>query len=231
MVESKQVSITHFSDVLCVWAYLSQIRMDELQEKFAERINVSYHFIQIFGSVESKMQQNWSHRGGVDAYNKMVCELGSAFKHIEIHPDIWKKQQPTSSASCHLFIKAVQLLELQNELPVTGKGTGLSERLAWEMRVAFFRDLVDVSALPAQLAIAEKLGLPVAKIEAQIFSGAAFAALDLDQQLKEKYRVVGSPTLVFNEGRQIIYGNVGYRVIEANINELLNECSTLASWC
>jgi len=53
----------------------------------------------------------------------------------------------------------------------------------------------------------------------------------LDQQLKEKYRVVGSPTLVFNEGRQIIYGNVGYRVIEANINELLNECSTLASWC
>jgi len=231
MTEPKQVSITHFSDVLCVWAYLSQIRMDELQEKFAERINVSYHFIQIFGSVESKMQQNWSHRGGVDAYNKMVCELGSAFEHIEIHPDIWKKRQPTSSASCHLFIKAVQLLELQNELPVMDKGICLSERLAWEMRVAFFRDLVDVSALPAQLAIAEKLGLPVAKIEAQISSGAAFAALDLDQQLKEKYRVVGSPTLVFNEGRQIIYGNVGYRVIEANINELLNECSTLASWC
>lgn len=231
MAESKQVSITHLSDVLCVWAYLSQIRMDELQDKFSERIDVNYHFIQVFGSVASKMQQNWGHRGGVDAYNKVVCELGEAFEHIEIHPDIWQKQQPTSSAPCHLFIKAVQLLELRNELLVTDKGRCLSERLAWEMRVAFFRDLIDISALPAQLDIAEKLGLPVAKIEAEISSGAAFAALELDQQLKEKYRVVGSPTLVFNEGRQVIYGNVGYRVIEANINELLNECSTLASWC
>lgn len=29
-----------------------------------------------------------------------------------------------------------------------------------------------------------------------------------------------SPTLIFNEGRQRLNGNVGYRVIEANIREL-----------
>ena len=50
-------------------------------------------------------------------------------------------------------------------------------------------------------------------------------------ELKEKFRVMGSPTLVFNEGRQMIYGNVGYRVIEANVLELLNKPKAAASWC
>ena len=64
-----------------------------------------------------------------------------------------------------------------------------------------------------------------------IDSGAAHAALDCDFQLKEKHGVIGSPSLVLNEGRQIIYGNVGYRVIEANIQELLNQSENQASWC
>ena len=50
-------------------------------------------------------------------------------------------------------------------------------------------------------------------------------------QLKDKYSVKGSPSLILNEGRQIIYGNVGYRVIEANVQELLNQPENQASWC
>ncbi len=35
-----------------------------------------------------------------------------------------------------------------------------------------------------------------------------------------------------NAGRQILYGNVGYRLIEANLNELLRAPnSDDASWC
>lgn len=231
MAESKQVSIMHFSDMLCVWAYLSQIRMDELSNKFADQVKLDYHFIQVFGSVESKLEQNWGHRGGVEAYGKMVCDLGGEFEHVDIHQDIWCKARPTSSASCHVFLKAAQLVESKNDLPLIEAGRKVTESLAWSMRVAFFRDLIDISALPAQLAIAEELGLPLAAIEAEISSGAAYAALEQDRQLKEKYHVVGSPTLVFNEGRQMIYGNVGYRVIEANINELLKEPNALVSWC
>ena len=79
--------------------------------------------------------------------------------------------------------------------------------------------------------IAEKLELPLQKIKKVIESGAAFSALDRDLQLRGKYGVVGSPTFVLNEGRQIIYGNVGYRVIEANIQELLKQPENQASWC
>ncbi len=77
----------------------------------------------------------------------------------------------------------------------------------------------------------ERLELPLQKIEKLIRSGAAFAALDDDLQIKEKYGVTGSPTLILNEGRQKIYGNVGYRVIEANVQELLNQPESQASWC
>jgi len=231
MSESKSVSIMHFSDVLCVWAYLTQVRMDTLKAKFGDRINVHYHFIQVFGSVASKMEQNWNHRGGIKAYGKLVCEEAAKFDHIEVNEGIWVKNTPTSSASCHLFLKAVGLVEEKGELPLVDGGASAVESVAWAMRQDFFKDLIDVSTQSAQTDIAERLSLPIDKIQAEISSGAAFAALDNDVQLKEKYRVMGSPTLVFNEGRQMIYGNVGYRVIEANVLELLSKPKAAASWC
>jgi len=231
MTELKTVSITHFSDVLCVWGYIAQRRIDELKLEFGECLNLQYHFIPIFASVDAKMQQNWGHRGGISAYAEMVRGLADKFDHIEIHDDIWIKNTPTSSASCHLFLKAVQLVEEKGEMPVMSVNSSALESVAWEMRLAFFKELVNISELSAQLEIAEKLGLPVGKIQAEISSGAAFAALDLDAQLKEKHQVVGSPTMVFNEGRQTIYGNVGYRVIEANVQELLKQPKAASSWC
>lgn len=44
--------------------------------------------------------------------------------------------------------------------------------------------------------------------------------------------VQGSPKFVLNEGRQKLNGNVGYAVIEANINELLRSpIAGAANWC
>ena len=66
----------------------------------------------------------------------------------------------------------------------------------------------------------------------QLDSGAAQAALHLDTEARDEYLVPGSPTLVFNEGRQRLYGNVGYRIIEANIRELFHDPQYgEASWC
>ena len=47
----------------------------------------------------------------------------------------------------------------------------------------------------------------------------------------DKMRIEGSPSFVLNEGRQNLYGNVGFRVIEANIVELLRVSDIdQASW-
>ena len=51
-------------------------------------------------------------------------------------------------------------------------------------------------------------------------------------RLLKKMRIEGSPSFVLNEGRQKLYGNVGFRLMEANIQELLRQPrSDEASWC
>ncbi len=232
---TQQVTILYFTDILCVWAYVAQARIDQLKNTFGSDVTIKSHFVSVFGCVEQKIEQNWASQGGVSAYCKHTQQVASKFDHIEIHPDIWTRNTPTTSGGCHLFLKAIQILNERNELPATSKldntGKSIVDIAAEELRLAFFRDLIDISNFKVQMEIAEKLKLPRQKIQNIIESGAAFSALDSDSQLKEKHQVIGSPSLVFNEGRQIIYGNVGYRVIEANIHELLNQPDNQASWC
>lgn len=228
---NKNVKVLYFSDLLCVWAYVAQIRIDELKEKFGSQVSLQHHFTSVFGSSRQKLEQNWGHRGGIEAYSQHVKDVVAEFGHLEVHPEIWTRNIPLSSTSCHLFLKAIQLLEEKGLLTEEAAADSQLEKVAWQLRVAFFRDMINISESKAQLEIAEQLKLPVQAIKDCIDSGEAFAALELDQQLKTQHQVVGSPTLVFNEGRQKIYGNVGYRVIEANIQELLHHPDNQASWC
>jgi len=178
------------------------------------------------------MEQNWGSKGGVSAYAKFIQQTATQFDHIDVHPELWQKNIPTTSSSAHLLLKGIQLLESRGEIaPNDPAAQSLFEQVAWQLRLAFFRDLKDISSHQTQMEIIEKLGLPQNKIKTVIESGAAFAELENDVALKEQYAVVGSPSLVLNEGRQIIYGNVGYRVIEANIEELLKQPENQASWC
>jgi len=43
--------------------------------------------------------------------------------------------------------------------------------------------------------------------------------------------VSSSPTLLLNEGRQRLVGNVGYRILEANVRELFERPGVQQSWC
>lgn len=233
MTDNTCITISHFSDILCIWAYIAQVRIDELKREHASAVDLQYHFFPVFGSVESTLEKNWSQKGGVTAYNKHVISTVEKFSHIEVHPDLWLKNRPTTSLNCHLHFKAVQLLQSQNIIAATPDAQGNTpfESFVWQVRLAFFKQAQNISDSEILLQLCEQQGLPVDKIEAKVKSGEAFAALDGDTQLVEKFRISGSPTLVFNEGRQTIYGNVGYRVIEANIRELLNQPENQASWC
>lgn len=235
MNHNQPTEIMHFSDVLCIWAYVAQIRIDELKSKFGTQIVLNYHFLPVFGAVEKKIATAWKDRGGYAGYSRQVKEVAAEFEHIRVHPEIWTKNIPCSSAGCHLFLKAVQLLEQRGELsddPVPDNaGRSLFERVTWDFRESFFKDLVNISEFSAQIEISERIGLPTNKIRALIENGEAFAAMMSDVEAKDQHQVAGSPTLILNQGRQKIYGNVGYRVLEANIQQLLHHPSDLASWC
>ncbi|MCY6489607.1 DsbA family oxidoreductase [Leptolyngbya sp. GGD] len=222
------IRISYFSDVLCVWAYIAQVRLDELKTNFQDKIAIEYHFVPIFGNAREKLEQRWRDKGGFQGYSQHVQDVAGKFNHITVHPEIWTAVVPPSSTSCHLFLHAIQLLELKGIIPKSEK---VFEKAIWTFREQFFTHLANVGDRAVQLEIAEKLGLPIAEIQAQIDSGEAYAQLSKDLDLVKEHTVAVSPTLIFNEGRQRLNGNVGYRVIEANIRELLHNPPDEQSWC
>ncbi|MBL1178228.1 DsbA family oxidoreductase [Pantanalinema sp. GBBB05] len=211
-----------------VWAYIAQIRLDELKTTFQNKIAIEPHFVAVFGNAREKLESRWRDRGGLKGYSNHIQEVAQKFNHITIHPDIWAEVVPLSSTSCHLFLHAIQLLEIKGIVPASEQ---VFEKATWRCREQFFSQLANIADRQVQFAIAEELGLPIAAIQAQIGSGEAYAQLSKDFDLVKEHTVSVSPTLIFNEGRQRLNGNVGYRVIEANIRELLHNPPGEQSWC
>ncbi len=226
------VEITYFSDVLCVWAYISQARLDAVKERFGDAVRIEQRFCSVFGDTTQKITSTWKDKGGYEGFNLHLRQVAERFPHIKVHPEIWAKTRPLSSASTHLFMKAVQ--QWTQEAGVIGSQSAPSifDQLMWAFRCAFFRDCRDISRWDTQCEIAEGFGADIGAIEELIHSGVAFARLATDYQDADKLRIEGSPSFVLNEGRQKLYGNVGFRLIEANIKELFRAPRTdEASWC
>jgi predicted DsbA family dithiol-disulfide isomerase len=215
------LKIVHFSDVLCVWAYIGQASLFKLVEKFGDRIEVEEHFCSIFPDTQTKINKAWHDRGGFSGYADHVKTVAKGFENVSIHDDVWSKVRPKSSASPHLFIKAIELLEYE-----ATEGTffnRLSNRAAKELRTAFFVEAQDISNWAVQRAIGEKIGIVFDEILKKIETGEAIAKLAADYELAQSLRVQGSPTYILSEGRQILFGNINYNILEANVSELLSE--------
>jgi predicted DsbA family dithiol-disulfide isomerase len=224
------VDITYFSDVLCVWAYVSQVRIDAIKEKFAGTVRIKYRFCSVFGDTAQKISTTWKDKGGYEGFNAHLRQVAGKFPHITLHPQIWRQTRPLSSASPHLFLKAVQ--QCDSDPAATADRSDAFEPMMGAFRRGFFEDCRDISRWDVQCDIARKLGADIGAIEARIDSGAAFAGLAADYQDAERMRIEGSPSLVLNEGRQKLYGNVGFRLIEANVQALIHApAADDASWC
>ena len=221
-----QVKISYFTDALCVWAYVSQIRMDELKANFKSGVELDCRYFHVFGNVANKIDTAWKERGGLGGYRRHVHEIVEKFDHVQLHEWTWEKGVPKSSIPAHLFLCAARHLELCSKC-----APGSGDVAAWAVRDAFFRNGRDISQGNVLLEIAEAIGLPAAEIENAIATGAAHAALAEDLELARTQSIAASPTLLFNEGRQRLTGNVGYRIIEANIRELLEAAPGQQSWC
>jgi predicted DsbA family dithiol-disulfide isomerase len=226
------VEITYFSDVLCVWAYASQARIEDIKQKFGGDILIEHSFCSVFGDSARKISSTWKDKGGYEGFNSHLRQVAERFPHIDIHPEIWLRTRPSSSASAHLFMKAVQHLDRDRGLTASRSAPGIFDEVMWALRCAFFRDCRDISHWDIQCEIAASLGADVGAIEECIHNGTAFARLAANYEDADKMRIEGSPTFVLNEGRQKFYGNIGARLLEANVQELLRDRAVdETSWC
>jgi predicted DsbA family dithiol-disulfide isomerase len=227
------VQISYFSDVLCIWAYAAQARIDAVNEKFGDTVRLENRFCSVFGDTARKITSTWRDKGEYAGFNSHLRKVAQQFPHIEVHPNIWLNTRPSTSASAHLFMTAVQHWEQESGRErQSGAATSVFDQVMWAFRCAFFRDCRDIARWDVQCEVAEALGVDVNAIEKSIHEGTAFARLATDYQDADNMRIECSPSFVLNEGRQKLYGNVGFRIIEANIQELLRTPSgDQASWC
>ena len=227
------VQVSYFSDVLCIWAYATQARIDAVKEKFGNTVRLDYRFCSVFGDTGRKITTTWKDKGEYVGFNAHLRTVARQFPHIEVHPEIWLKTRSPTSASAHLFMTAVQQWERDlGAQGQSGSATSIFDKVMWAFRCAFFRDCRDIARWDVQCELAEALGVNIAAIEKSIHEGNAFASLAADYQDADKMRIEGSPSFVLNEGRQKLYGDVGFRIIEANIHELLRAPGgAQASWC
>jgi predicted DsbA family dithiol-disulfide isomerase len=218
---SEPITLTCYSDILCIWFHVSEIRLDEVKLQFGDQVRIDYRFCSIFGDTSHKIGIGWGDRGGYEGFAHHVQTVAENFEHITLHPDLWHTLRPVSSTPAHLILKAVQ------------RAVPDRFELAFRtLRRAFFEQGQDISQWPVLQGILQTLDIPLDTVQAVIDNGLAYADLEADQRERTNLMVQGSPTFILNNGRQKLFGNVGYRVIEANIKELLRAPDIgFASWC
>ncbi len=218
---NKPIIIDYYTDVLCVWAWIAQRRIDELNLKLENKIEFQYYYVDIFGDVPTKMTTQWKQKGGYSGFSEHVQKSASIFEDAPINSKIWKEVKPVTSANAHLVLKAVEISYDKSK----------SIEFALKIRSAFFIDALDVGNLDVLCDLVKINGLDHNAINTSIHDGSAIAALMHDYQRSKQHSIKGSPSYVIDGGRQTLYGNVGYRVLLANIEELLKNPADEASWC
>ncbi len=215
------LTIDYYSDILCVWAWIAQRRIDELQKAFDGRIELRHHYMDVFGDVQGKMARQWQERGGIAAFAEHVHASAAEYEDAPVHADLWYRVQPTTSANAHAYIKALGL----------AMGETSANRFARRLREAFFIEAVDISDMKELHRLAVAADLDPEPVHALLSSGRALAALLSDYRNAGERNLRGSPSYIMNDERQTLYGNVGYRVLSANVEELLKNVQHEASWC
>lgn len=213
--------IEYYSDVLCVWSWIAQKRIDELNTHFGESIRINHHYMDVFGNTQAKMDEQWADRGHFEGFANHVAQAALPYESAVINPDIWRKVQPTTSSNVHLVLKAIEL----------AYGVKQSVRMSLMYRKAFYIEAIDISELSLLLKMAVHENLDITLIKHHINSGRAMALLMSDYQQAKNSALKGSPTYIIDGGRQMLYGNVGYRILSANIEQKLKQPATEEAWC
>ena len=214
------IQVDYFSDVLCIWAFIGEKRLNEVRLNLSEDIQVNLQFLPNFASCHKKIQTGWKEKGGFVGYANHVNEVARQFE-ISLQPQCWHKIQPSTSMMAHSVIKAIMKVE----------SIELANQYSALVRQSFFMEAMDISKLDVLQELAQSLKINWSEVLAYFNNGFALADLQQDFQNAQGYQVNVSPAWVFNEGRQRLIGNVGYRVIEANLKELIEQKPMPQLWC
>lgn len=73
-MDNNQITIDYFSDILCVWAWISQRRVDELNKHFKSKIAIRHQFIDIFGDTNTRIEKQWADKGSYNGFGDHIIK-------------------------------------------------------------------------------------------------------------------------------------------------------------
>jgi predicted DsbA family dithiol-disulfide isomerase len=210
------VRFGYWSDPLCIWAFVAQDKLDRLLAELGQQLEVDYHVLPVFGSVPWRFREGPWQKDGVDGRVAATRRLAEQFGKREVTGECWRGDAPASSWSPGAAIHAVLAAE---GAQLTSAGSAARYQAA--LRRSFFVDGQNTAQRSVQLAVAEQLAIPREPIERALDDGSALAQLWEDHNERERLRLQGSPSYVFDGGRAVLYGNFGYGILKATVDELV----------
>jgi len=222
----EHLAFSHFSDPLCIWAFVAQDKLERLIEQRGELLDIDYRVLPVFGSVPWRFREGLWSSGGVEERARKTAEIASKHGHPEVSGGCFRRDCPASSWAPGSAIKAVSALERAQML-----APGTTGRYQHALRARFFVDELNIARRSVQLEVAEALGIERAGIERALDDGTALAWLWEDLNEAERLKLQGSPTFVFDGGRAMLYGNISFGVLHATVEELLGGLHAEGSRC
>lgn len=225
MLESpRRLKFSYWSDPLCVWALVAQQKLDRVLGELGEHVQVDYRIVPVFGSIAWRFTEGPWAKDGVEGRVFATRKIAEQSGRTDVSGECWRKAAPASSWAPASAIKAVFALE-------DGRGEEVGPAYQRALRERFFVGEANIALRSVQLQVAEEMRLPRGPIEARLDDGTALAAVCDDHAEKERLRIQGSPTYVFDGGRAMLYGNFGYAILRSTVEELVRGMEAGASAC
>lgn len=221
-----RVRVGYWTDPLCIWAFVAEDRLERLLADFGDHLDLQHRVVPVFGSVPWRFAEGPWAKGGVEGRVAATAKIAREHGHPEVTGEVWRTAGATSSWAAGAALEAVFALAREGEID-----GALAPRYQRRMRERFFVDGQNVCARGVQLALAEEVGVPVGSLARRLDDGSALARLWEDFQEKERLKILGSPTYVFDEGRAQLYGDFPYGVLRATVEELIRGAAPGASRC
>ncbi len=76
---TSKLVVDYYSDILCVWAWIAQRRIEALEEQWGERIEFRCHYLNLFGDTAGRMAAQWAARGGFAGFGQHVINSAALY--------------------------------------------------------------------------------------------------------------------------------------------------------
>jgi len=226
-VPQEPLTFSYWTDPLCVWAYVCQPKLENVMGTYGDNVTCQQRMIPVFTSMQRRFAKGgaWEGKDGT-ARREATVRIATNMGFDNVTGEVWEKDMPTSSMPAAMAFCGVSLLEERGDV-----AQGASARYVDGLRRAFFERNQNTARRQVQLALAEELDVAPDKLAATLDDGTALARLFEDYEDKEKHKLRGSPSWVFDNGRSVLFGNVAAGVVHGVVEELLYGKHPGCTWC